>query len=68
MAGMDSVFSIIIPIAVLATFAVLVVGIVSMLRGGSFNAKYSNKLMRMRVLAQLIAVLLIAAFFLLSRH
>lgn len=65
---MDSLFSVLIPIAVLATFAILVVGVVSMLRGGSFNAKYSNKLMRMRVLAQLIAVLLLGAFFLLSRH
>ncbi len=65
---MDSVFSVLIPIALVATLAILIVGVVAMLRGGAFNAKYSNKLMRMRVVAQLIAILLIGAFFVLSRH
>ncbi len=65
---MDSIFSVLIPIALIATLAILIAGVVSMLRGGSFNAKYSNKLMRMRVIAQLAAILLIGAFFLLSRH
>jgi Hypoxia induced protein conserved region len=65
---MDSIFSVLIPIALIATLTILIAGVVSMLRGGSFNAKYSNKLMRMRVIAQLAAILLIGAFFLLSRH
>lgn len=65
---MDLIFSVLIPIALIATLAILIAGVVSMLRGGSFNAKYSNKLMRMRVIAQLAAILLIGAFFLLSRH
>jgi hypothetical protein len=65
---MASFVSILIPIAVAATFLVLVVGVVSMFRGGRFNAKHSNTLMRMRVITQLIAVLLIGAFFLTMRH
>ncbi len=68
MVQMGSIFTILIPIALAATLGILILGIVSMLRGGSFNAKYSNKLMRMRVIAQLVAILLIGAFFLLSRH
>lgn len=65
---MNSVFDILIPLALAAVLGILIVGVVSMLRGGNFNAKYSNKLMRMRVIAQLVAILLIGAFFLLSRH
>jgi hypothetical protein len=65
---MDSTFSILIPLAVLATFTILIVGVITMLRGGQFSSKYSNKLMQMRVIAQLVAVLLIAAFFLLAKH
>jgi Hypoxia induced protein conserved region len=67
-AQMDSVFSVLIPLALVAVLAILIVGVVSMLRGGTFNSKYSNKLMRLRVIAQLVAILLIGAFFLLSRH
>ncbi len=65
---MGSVFDILIPLALVAVLAILIVGVVSMLRGGSFNAKYSNKLMRMRVIAQLIAILLIGAFYVLYSH
>jgi hypothetical protein len=68
MPKMENLLSVLIPIVGVATLAVLVVGVVSMLRGGSFNAKNSNKLMRLRVLSQLTAVLLIAAFFLLAKH
>lgn len=38
---------------------VLIIGIVSMLRGGEFNKKWGNKLMRARVAFQAISVLLI---------
>ncbi len=36
----------------------LVVGVVGMARGGEFNARYGNKLMRLRLLMQGIAVVL----------
>jgi hypothetical protein len=47
-------------VAMLATLGILVTGIVSMGRGGEFNAKYGNKLMRARVMMQGIALLFFA--------
>ena len=42
----------------------LLVGVVSMAKGGEFNRKYGNKLMKARVMLQGLAVLLLAiAFF-----
>lgn len=60
------VLKILIPIALLAVFAVLIVGVFAMARGGEFNAKYGNRLMQLRVIAQFVAVGLIALFFFLS--
>ncbi|MBL23331.1 MAG: hypothetical protein CMM48_15750 [Rhodospirillaceae bacterium] len=59
---MSSIFPIFILIALLATVGVLIAGIIVMARGGEFNAKYSNKLMRARVFFQFLAVALIALF------
>lgn len=53
-------------IACLAVVVVLLVGVGSFGRGGEFNRKYSNKLMRLRILAQFIAVILIVLFVWLS--
>ena len=52
-------------IAAIACFAVLIVlmiGVGGFARGGDFNRKYANKLMRLRIAAQFVAVLLILAF------
>lgn len=57
---MSGIFPILILIALLATVGVLIAGIVVMARGGEFNAKYSNKLMRARVICQFLAIALIA--------
>ena len=46
-------------IAMLATLAVLVVGLIGFFQGGEFNRKYGNKLMRARVTLQFIAVILL---------
>ncbi len=46
-----------------AVFIVLVIGIIAMARGDSFNKNWSQKLMRMRVLFQAVAVLLIVILF-----
>ena len=51
-----------IPVAVLATAVILAIGIYSMARGGEFSKQYSNKLMRMRVTAQAIAIAIIMLF------
>jgi Hypoxia induced protein conserved region len=49
-------------IACLAVLAVLMVGVGGFARGGNFNKKYANKIMRLRLLLQFIAVILIVAF------
>jgi hypothetical protein len=49
-------------VACLAVVAVLLVGIGGFARGGDFNRKYANKIMRLRLLAQFVAVILIVVF------
>jgi len=46
-------------IACLAVLAVLVVGVFSFAKGGEFNKKYANKIMRLRLLLQFLAVIVI---------
>jgi hypothetical protein len=53
---MDGVFAVLLGIALLLTLAVLFAGVITMGRGGEFNQKYGNKLMRWRVMLQGIAV------------
>ena len=53
-------------IAMLATLGTLLLGIISMAKGG--NPERSNKLMRSRVLLQGAALLLFVIFMLLYRH
>lgn len=53
---MSGFFFTLMIIAMFLTLAVLGVGIVSMIKGGEFNAKYGNKLMKMRVIMQGIAL------------
>ncbi len=57
---------ILLVVALVATFAVLVTGVVAMLRGGEFNRKYGNKLMQARVAAQAVAVALLLLLFLIG--
>lgn len=54
-------------LAMLATLGVLAVGIAGFLKGGAFNERYGNKLMRARVGLQLLAVLLLGLLFLMQR-
>ena len=55
-------FSKVIPLMIIVglilTFIVLIIGLISMLSKGDFNKKYSNKLMRLRVLVQGIIILI----------
>jgi uncharacterized membrane protein affecting hemolysin expression len=48
--------------AVLAVLVILMIGLGSFTKGGDFNRKYSNKLMRMRIIAQAVAVGLILLY------
>jgi len=54
---MTSFADIIVPVAVLAVAFVLLLGLINMLRGGS--ATRSQHLMRMRVLLQFLAIIII---------
>ena len=49
----------IVVLAVISVFVVLVIGLAGFVAGGEFNRKYGNKLMRLRILFQAIAVALI---------
>ena len=50
--------------AMLATLGVLIVGVTGFLRGGAFNEKYGNKLMRARVMLQGLTLLFFALTYL----
>ncbi len=52
---------IIASIACIVVLAILALGIGSFAKGGEFSKKHSNRLMRYRIAAQFIAVLLIIA-------
>ena len=49
-------FSYLIPVALAAVALVLGAGIYSLFRGGDFGRSYSNKLMRLRVVMQALAI------------
>ena len=60
MAG-DPLFVLVV-LAMAAVAIILMIGIGGFGRGGEFNRKYANKLMRMRIIAQFVAVVLILLF------
>jgi hypothetical protein len=64
---MNGVFTILIPVALAAVAITLGLGVYSLFRGGDFAGKWSNKLMRLRVVLQFVAILIVAAAVLL-RH
>ncbi|MBL6623781.1 MAG: twin transmembrane helix small protein [Rhizobiales bacterium] len=58
---MSEFFNILVTISVLAVAFVLILGLINMLKKG--NANRSQKLMRLRVVAQFIAIIFIMIFF-----
>ena len=68
MEAFKAVFPMLIVIALIAVLIVLAIGIVGMIRGGEFNRLYGNKLMRLRVLFQALAILLIVLFVVLVQN
>jgi hypothetical protein len=52
----------VVAFACLGVLVILMFGIGGFAKGGEFNKKYANKLMRWRIAAQFIAVVLILAF------
>ena len=55
---MSTTLTVLLFVAMGLTLVVLFTGLVSMARGGEFNRKNSNRLMRLRVLFQGVAVLI----------
>lgn len=62
------IFNWLIPAALAIVFAVLCFGIYALFRGGDFGRSWSNKAMRMRVLAQFVAVIILVAAMLVKQH
>jgi hypothetical protein len=58
---MTDLFTFLIPAALGAVVLTLGVGIYALFRGGDFGRTYSNKLMRLRVLLQFCAILVLMA-------
>jgi len=56
-------FDILIPVALAAVAITLAFGVYSLYRGGDFGRSHSNRLMRLRVLLQLVAVIVLVAAF-----
>lgn len=59
---MDLALQILIPVALVGVLITLGLGMYSLHRGGEFAAKWSNKLMRLRVALQAVAVVLLVLF------
>ena len=55
-------------ISCLVVLVILMIGITVFAKGGAVNRKYSNKLMRYRVIAQAIAVLIILGYVLIQQR
>ncbi len=56
---------IVVAIACLIVLAVLLTGIGGFAKGGDFNRKHANRIMRYRIYAQFVAIVLIMIFVLL---
>ena len=56
---LNSILPFIIITVLIAVLIVLLIGIISMLKGGDFNKRWGNKLMRARVALQGLAIILI---------
>jgi hypothetical protein len=55
------VFDLLIPATLLAVAVVLAFGIYALFRGGDFGRSHSNKLMRLRVVMQAVAIVVLVA-------
>jgi len=58
---MTDIFTYLIPVSLAAVAITLGVGIFALFRGGDFGRSYSNKLMRLRVVLQFGAILVLMA-------
>ena len=64
---MQTVIGYLLALSLIATLLVLVVGLIGMARGGDFNAKYNNIIMRARIGTQAFTVLMFIAYFVVGK-
>ena len=64
---MSGIVPVLLIVALVATLGVLFAGLLSMARGGEFNRKHGNRLMRWRVALQGMALLLLAILMLMGK-
>ena len=62
-----SLFDVLIPAGLIVVFLTLCFGIYTLFRGGDFARSWSNKAMRMRVVAQFVVILILIAAMIWSR-
>ncbi len=60
---MNSVLPFLVIISMLITAGILVFGVITMIRGGDFNKRNGNRLMRARVIMQGVTLLLVVLMF-----
>ena len=58
---MSHLFDILVPAALSAVLIALGAGLYALFRGGDFGRSYSNKLMRLRVVLQFMAIIVLVA-------
>ncbi len=64
---MSGIVPVVLIVALVATLGVLFAGLFAMARGGEFNRKHGNRLMRWRVILQGTALVLLAILMLVAR-
>ena len=65
---MEDPLFVIVVVSLAAVAIILMVGIGGFGRGDEFNRKYANKIMRLRIAAQFVAVVLILLFVFFTRQ
>ena len=65
---MEDPLFVIVVVSLAAVAIILMIGIGGFGRGGEFNRKYANKIMRLRIAAQFVAVVLILLFVFFTRQ
>ncbi|NDC58833.1 MAG: twin transmembrane helix small protein [Alphaproteobacteria bacterium] len=65
---MQTAIQIAIPLALGLVFVILIFGIYAMFRGGDFGRSWSNRMMRLRVVAQFAAVMVLLGALWWSQH
>ncbi|MFC7048383.1 HIG1 domain-containing protein [Emcibacter nanhaiensis] len=58
------ILKLLIILGIIVTGGIMLLGVASMSKGGDFNKKHGNQLMRARIIAQFVTLLLIAIYLL----